>query len=91
MVVKQLSVFLENKANSLNKMLQVLTDNGINMSAFCVADSVDYGIVRFCVGRPELAYQILKDNNHIMRKKILYMNMIIIKMYNIHKHLMEII
>ncbi|MBO4778195.1 MAG: amino acid-binding protein [Bacteroidales bacterium] len=67
MVVKQLSVFLENKANSLNKMLQVLTDNGINMSAFCVADSVDYGIVRFCVGRPELAYQILKDNNYTVR------------------------
>ena len=33
MVVKQLSVFLENKVNSLNKMLQVLTDNGINMFA----------------------------------------------------------
>lgn len=67
MVVKQLSVFLENKAGSLNKMLQVLTENGINMSAFCIADSVDYGIVRFCVGRPELAYKILKEHNYSVR------------------------
>lgn len=67
MVVKQLSVFLENKTNSLNEMLQILEDNGINMSAFCIADSVDYGIVRFCVGRPELAYSILKDHNYTVR------------------------
>ncbi len=67
MVVKQLSVFLENKPNSLNKMLQVLTDNGINMSAFCIADSVDYGIVRFCVSCPETAYNILKENNYSVR------------------------
>ncbi len=67
MVVKQLSVFLENKAGSLNKMLQVLTENGINMSAFSIADSVDYGIVRFCVGRPELAYKILKEHNYSVR------------------------
>lgn len=67
MAVKQLSVFLENKPNSLNQMLQVLTENGINMTAFCVADSVDYGIVRFCVGRPELALNILKDNGYNVR------------------------
>ncbi len=67
MAVKQLSVFLENKPNSLNQMLQVLTEHGINMTAFCVADSVDYGIVRFCVGRPELAYNILKDNGYNVR------------------------
>jgi len=67
MIVKQLSVFLENKTNSLNKMLQVLSEHGINMSAFCVSDSVDYGIVRFCVGRPELAYTILKENNYSVR------------------------
>lgn len=67
MAVKQLSVFLENKPNSLNQMLQVLTEHGINMTAFCVADSVDYGIVRFCVGRPELAHNILKDNGYNVR------------------------
>ena len=67
MVVKQLSVFLENKVNSLNKMLQVLTDNGINMSAFCIADSVDYGIIRFCVGRPELACKILREHDYNVR------------------------
>ena len=67
MVVKQLSVYLENKPNTLNKMLQVLTEHGINMTAFCVADSVDYGIVRFCVGRPELAYSILRENGYTVR------------------------
>lgn len=67
MIVKQLSVFLENKANSLAKMLEVLSANGINLSAFCVADSSDYGIVRFIVGRPELAYNILKENNYTVR------------------------
>lgn len=67
MAVKQLSVFLENKPNSLNQMLEVLTKHGINMTAFCLADSVDFGIVRFCVGRPELAYNILKNNGYNVR------------------------
>ncbi len=67
MIVKQLSVFLENKVNSLNKMLQVLTKHGINMSAFCIADSVDYGIMRFCVGRPELACEVLRENGYSVR------------------------
>ncbi|MBO7497154.1 MAG: amino acid-binding protein [Salinivirgaceae bacterium] len=67
MIVKQLSVFLENKANSLTSMLEVMTQHGINMSAFCIADSSDYGIVRFIVGRPELAYNILKENGYTVR------------------------
>lgn len=67
MIIKQLSVFLENKENSLAKMLQVMTEKGINMSAFCIADSTDYGIVRFIVGRPELAYNILKENGYTVR------------------------
>lgn len=61
MVIKQLSVFLEDKHGRLSELTRILAENNINMSAFSIADSTDYGIVRFVVGRPELALKILRE------------------------------
>lgn len=64
MIIKQISVFLEDKTGSLTKVTGVLANHGINMSAFCVADATDYGILRVVVGRPELAVDILRNHNY---------------------------
>ncbi len=61
MIIKQLSVFLEDKTGRLTEMTKILADNDINISAFSIADAADYGIVRMIVGKPELAVQVLKD------------------------------
>ena len=46
MIIKQLSVFLENKTGRLTELTGILADNDINISAFSIADTADYGILR---------------------------------------------
>jgi hypothetical protein len=62
MLIKQLSIFLENKSGRLNEVSSILGDAGINMSAFSVADTSEFGILRLIVSEPEKAYKILKEN-----------------------------
>ena len=62
MLIKQLSIFLENKSGRLSEVTKLLGDNGINMSAFSVADTSEFGILRLIVSDPELACKILREN-----------------------------
>nr|MBD3621513.1 ACT domain-containing protein [Sunxiuqinia sp.] len=60
MIIKQLSVFLENKSGRLNEVSQLLGDAGINLSALSVADTSEFGILRLIVSDPDQAYRVLK-------------------------------
>lgn len=62
MIVKQVSVFLENKTGRLNEVTQLLGDAGLNMSAFTIADTSDFGILRLIVSDPDKAKEILRKN-----------------------------
>jgi hypothetical protein len=62
MIIRQLSVFLENKSGRLAEVTQILGENGINISAFCIADTAEYGILRMIVSKPNEAYTKLKEN-----------------------------
>ena len=61
MIIKQLSVFLENKSGRLTEVTETLASANINLSAFCVADTAEYGILRFITNKPEDAMKVLKD------------------------------
>ena len=63
MIVKQVSVFLENKSGRLNEVTQILGDAGLNLSAFTIADTSDFGILRVIVSEPEKAKDLLKKND----------------------------
>lgn len=63
MIIKQLSVFLENKAGRLTEVATLLGNANINMSAFSIADTSDFGILRMIVSNPDEAKKILRDNN----------------------------
>jgi len=63
MIIKQLSVFLEDKVGRLTEITRILTENNINISAFSVADAPDYGIVRLIVSNPDAAVSVLRENN----------------------------
>lgn len=67
MIIKQLSVFLENRAGRLTELTGILADNGINISAFCIADTADFGILRVITGKPELAEQVLKEQGFAVK------------------------
>ena len=61
MIIRQLSIFIENRAGTLVKVLQVLKDAQIQIVASTIADTVEYGIYRVICTEPERAFQALKD------------------------------
>ncbi len=63
MIIKQVSVFLENKSGRLSEVTEILGEAGINISAFTIADTSDFGILRLIVSDPDKAKEILKQNN----------------------------
>jgi hypothetical protein len=67
MKAKQVSVFLENKSGRLNEVAQILGEAGINISAFTVADTSDFGVLRLIVSDPEKAWYVLKDHQFSVR------------------------
>ena len=58
--IKQLSVFIENRTGRINEVTRILEENGINMSAFSLAESADFGILRMIVSDVEGAREALK-------------------------------
>lgn len=63
MVIKQLSVILENKVGRLAEVTEILAENGINMRALTLAEAVNHGILRIIVNEPDKAEKLLKENN----------------------------
>ena len=59
-IIRQLSVFLENKSGRLQDVLDVLGDENININALSIADTSEYGILRLIVNDPENGYKHLK-------------------------------
>ncbi|MBP3271509.1 MAG: ACT domain-containing protein [Ruminococcus sp.] len=64
MTVKQLSVFVENRAGRLSTITRLLGDNGINIRAMSIADTKDFGILRLIVNDSEKALEVLKANSY---------------------------
>ena len=62
MLIKQISIFLENMSGRLAEVTRVLGSNKIDISALSIADTTDFGILRLIVNRPEEALEILKEN-----------------------------
>ncbi|MFB0562536.1 MAG: ACT domain-containing protein [Candidatus Lokiarchaeia archaeon] len=65
-MVKQISVFLQNRPGTLANLTKILLDKNINMRALTVADTADYGIIRMIVDDPEKTLKVLKDNEYLV-------------------------
>ena len=63
MTIKQVSVFLENKAGRINNVTKVLAENDINMHAFSMAETTEFGILRLIVSDVEKAVEALRGAN----------------------------
>jgi hypothetical protein len=61
MLLKQLSLFLENKTGRLSEVTRVLSENHINIAAFSIADTSDFGILRMIVDQTDVALAALKQ------------------------------
>ena len=63
MLIKQLSVFLENKSGRLTELTTILGQANINLSALSIAETSEFGIIRMITSDPERGLEILKENN----------------------------
>lgn len=61
MIVKQISVFIENDTGRLAEITQVLGKNGISIKALSLADTTKFGILRLIVDQPDKAETALKE------------------------------
>ena len=62
MLVKQISVFLENKSGRLAEVTKTLSANEIDIRALYIADTTEYGILRMIVDKPDQALDLLKKS-----------------------------
>jgi hypothetical protein len=68
-MVKQISVFLENKEGRLADVTKTIADSGINIRAMSIADTTDFGILRLIVNDPEKAFKSLTDAQFTVSEK----------------------
>lgn len=61
-MIKQVSVFVENKPGRLSGVTRALFNENINIYALSVADTTDFGLVRLIVNDAERAAGALKEN-----------------------------
>jgi len=60
LILDQLSVFSENKAGMLADIMDHLAEAGINVKALAIADTSEFGVLRFIVDAPKKALTVLK-------------------------------
>ena len=66
MSVRQISVFVENRPGSLLAMTTVLGENGIDMRAFSLAETSDFGIARFIVDDTDKTAAVLREAGFVL-------------------------
>lgn len=62
-MTKQISLFLENKTGRISEVAKTLGANGINMKAFAMTETPDFGIMRIVVADTDEAAKVLSDAN----------------------------
>lgn len=60
MIIKQVSVFLQNRAGSAHKVSKTLAEAGVNIATFSIADGADFGILRMVLSDTEKGVKALK-------------------------------
>ncbi|HHU92925.1 MAG TPA: ACT domain-containing protein [Halanaerobiaceae bacterium] len=62
MLIKQISIFLENKSGRLAEVLNILGKNNIDLIAISISDTTDFGILRLIVNKPEETEKVLQES-----------------------------
>lgn len=66
MTVNQISVFVENKSGALAQIAGELAAAGVNMRALSIAETPDFGVLRFIADQEEKASKVLRENGHVL-------------------------
>ena len=64
MKVRQISIFMENRAGRLAEVMQLVGEAGVNIRALSLADTSDFGILRLIVNDVDKALSALRKAGH---------------------------
>ena len=67
-IITQLSIFVNNEPGRLAAIASILKECNINLKAFNLAESTEFGILRAIVDDPDKSYDLLKSKGIIVRK-----------------------
>ena len=67
MKIQQLSIFLENKKGRINDVTKTLAKEGIDMQAFSMAETADFGMLRLIVSDVDRAVTALRAADFAVR------------------------
>ena len=68
MLLKQISVFAENRRGAIMDITGVLLNAGVNMRAISIADTSEFGIVRLIVDKRKEALAALRENGMTVKE-----------------------
>lgn len=66
MLIKQISLFIENRKGRLMEVTDILAKNNIDIRALSIADTPNYGILHLIVDDTNKAEHILRENKIIV-------------------------
>jgi hypothetical protein len=67
-IITQLSIFVNNEPGRLAAIAGILKDFNINLKAFNLAESSEFGILRAIVDDPDTAFENIKKKGVIVKK-----------------------
>ena len=66
-MLKQLTVFVENKQGALVDITDTLATNGVNLRALSIADTQDFGLLRLIVNDNDTAASVLQEKGYVLK------------------------
>jgi hypothetical protein len=66
-MLKQITVFLENKPGRMEEVTGCLAGENINIHALSIADTTDFGILRMIVSEPDKAVGVLRESGFMVK------------------------
>jgi len=64
-MIRQLSIFAENKRGAMNRITEVLAEARINMNTLVTNDSAEFGIIRMLVSDTDKALSRLEEEGYL--------------------------
>lgn len=66
MTVNQISVFVENKSGTLAQITKELFEGGVNLRALSIAETQEFGVLRFIADDDRKAAFVLSDAGYVL-------------------------
>ena len=66
-MLKQISIYAENKKGCFQSITGLLNSNGINILGSVTNDSAEYGIIRMVVSDPDRCLEVLSEGGYICK------------------------